>query len=93
LTEYEWSPEQVQGEGAGAELIRVIRGISQARGRLGEIEAELQELLRSDLYQLKTRVDQAQRDGRDVLKEMIDKVEDQIAQAKRRLEVLTPMHR
>ena len=93
LTEYEWSPEQVQGEGAGAELIRVIRGISQARGRLGEIEAELQELLRSDLYQLKTRVDQAQRDGRDVLKEMIDKVEDQIAQAKRRLEVLTPVNR
>ena len=68
----------------------MIRGISQARGRLGEIEAELQELLRSDLYQLKTRVDQAQRDGRDVLKEKIDKVEDQIAQAKRRMEVLAP---
>ena len=91
LTEYEWSPEQVQGEGAGAELIRVIRGISQARGRLAEIEAELQELLRSDLYQLKTRVDQAQQDGRDVLKEMIDKVEDQITQAKRRMEVLAPV--
>jgi hypothetical protein len=89
LTEYEWSPEQVQGEGAGAELIRVIRGISQARGRLAEIEAELQELLRSELYQLKTRVDEAERDGRDVLKEMIAKVEDQIAQAKRRLEVVS----
>ena len=45
----------MQGEGAGAELIRVIRRISQARGRLAEIEAELQELLRSDLYQLKAR--------------------------------------
>jgi DnaJ-domain-containing protein 1 len=86
LAEYEWSPDAVQGEGAGAELIRVIRGISQARGRLAEIEAELQELLRSDLYQLKMRVDEAHGHGRDVLKEMIEKVDDQIAQAKRRLE-------
>jgi hypothetical protein len=86
FTEYEWSPDAVRGEGPGAELIRVIRRISQARGRLAEIEAELQELLRSDLYQLKVRVDQAQSHGRDVLKEMISKVDEQIAQAKRRLE-------
>jgi hypothetical protein len=86
LTEYEHSPESVQGEGAGAELIRVIRRISQARGRLSEIEAEMQELLRSDLYQLKSRLDEAQKHGRDVLKEMVEKVEEQIAQAIRRLE-------
>jgi hypothetical protein len=86
FTEYEWSAEAVQGEGPGAELIRVIRRISQARGRLAEIEAELQELLRSDLYQLKVRLDEAESHGRDVLKEMVRKVEDQIAQAKRRLE-------
>jgi hypothetical protein len=87
LTEYECSPEAVQGEGAGAELIRVIRRISQARGRLSEIEAEMQELLRSDLYQLKSRIDEAQKHGRDVLKEMVEKVEEQIAQANRRLEL------
>ena len=86
LHEYECSPEAVQGEGPGAELIRVIRRISQARGRLAEIEAEMQEILRSDLHQLKSRVDEAQRHGRDVLKEMVGKVEDQIAQAKQRLE-------
>jgi hypothetical protein len=86
FTEYAWSPDAVQGEGPGAELIRVIRRISQARGRLAEIEAELQELLRSDLHQLKVRVDEAKSHGRDVLKEMISKVDDQIAQAKRRLE-------
>ncbi|MGC1254717.1 MAG: hypothetical protein WA867_04135, partial [Candidatus Acidiferrales bacterium] len=86
FTEYAWSPDAVQGEGPGAELIRVIRRISQARGRLAEIEAELQELLRSDLHQLKVRVDEAKTHGRDVLKEMISKVDDQIAQAKRRLE-------
>ena len=93
LHEYECSPEAVQGEGAGAELIRVIRRISQARSRLAEIEAELQDLLRSDLSQLKTRIEEAQGGGRDVLKEMVEKVEDQIAQAKRRLENPEPLDR
>jgi hypothetical protein len=88
LTEYECSPEAVKGDGAGADLIRVIRGISQARSRLSEIEAELQELLRSDLHQLKARVDQAEKHGRDVLAEIIGKVDEQVAQARRRLENL-----
>jgi hypothetical protein len=47
----------------------------------------MQELLRSDLYQLKSRIDDAQKHGRDVLKEMVEKVEEQIAQANRRLEL------
>jgi hypothetical protein len=88
LTEYECSPEAVQGEGAGPELIRVIRRISQARSRLSEIEAELQELLRSDLHQLKVRVDEAEGHGRDIVAEIVGKVDEQIAQAKRRLENL-----
>ncbi|HTV60274.1 MAG TPA: J domain-containing protein [Verrucomicrobiae bacterium] len=85
LTEYECSPESVTGDGAGAELVRVIRRISQGRSRLAEIEAELQELLRSDLYQLKLRVDEASQHGRDVLRELKEKVEEQIAQARQRL--------
>jgi hypothetical protein len=93
LTEYECSPEAVKGDGPGAELIRVIRRISQARSRLSEIDAEIQELQRSDLYQLRSRIDEAQVHGRDVLKEMIAKVEDQIGQAKRRLEGAEPSER
>jgi hypothetical protein len=86
LNEYECSPEAVQGEGPGAELVRVIRRISQGRSRLAEIEAEMQEALRSDLNQLKSHLDEAKRHGRDVLKEMVAKVDDQIAQARQRLE-------
>jgi chromosome segregation ATPase len=56
------------------------------RGRIAEIEAEAEELLRSDLHQLKSRLEEAERHGRDVLKEMVDKVEQQIAHAKHRLE-------
>jgi len=86
LTEYEHSPEAVAGEGPGAELVRVIRRVSQVRSRLAEIEAEMQQLLRSDLHQLKQRVDEAERSGHDILKKMIAKVDEQIAAAKRRLE-------
>src|SRR6266849_1355413 len=82
---YEQGDEAVKGEGPGAELVRVIRRISQARSRLSEIEAELQQLLRSDLYQLKSRLDEAEKHGRDVLKEMIEKVDEQISQARQRL--------
>jgi hypothetical protein len=86
LNEYECSPESVKGEGPGAELVRVIRRLSQARGRLAEIEAELQQLVRSDLHQLKERVGEARKTGRDVLHEMTTKVDEQIAQARERLE-------
>lgn len=86
LAEYDCSPEVVEGDGAGAELVRVIRRVSQARSRLAEIEAEMHELVRSDLYELKSRVEEAEKSGRDVFAEMTEKVEEQIALAKERLE-------
>jgi hypothetical protein len=85
LAAYESSPESVAGEGPGAELIRAIRRVSQIRSRLSEIEAELQDLLGSDLYQLKSRVDEAQQSGRDLIKEMVSRVEEQICLAKQRV--------
>ena len=84
LAEYEFSPERVEGEGPGAELVRVIRRISQGRSRLAEIEAEIQELVRSDLYQLKSRLDQTFDQGQDILRGMLENVNEQIAQAKKR---------
>ena len=85
LADYECSPESVHGDGPGAELIRVIRRLSQVRGRGAEIEAEMQGLMGSQLYQLKLRVEEAERNGRNVLKEMVEQIETQIAVAKQRL--------
>jgi hypothetical protein len=82
LTSYECSPESVEGDGAGAELIRAIRRISQARLRVAELDAEIERLLHSDLYQMKSRLDDASKLGRDVLAEMTAKVEEQIELAK-----------
>jgi hypothetical protein len=93
LTAYEHSPEAFRGEGPGAELIRVIRRVSQVRGRLAEIEAELQDLLRSDVYQLKIRVEEAEKSGYNVLQDMIAKVDEQIELAKNRLAEPAPRAR
>ncbi|MFZ0640529.1 MAG: hypothetical protein WA020_03590, partial [Candidatus Acidiferrales bacterium] len=90
LDVYESSPEAVQGEGAGAELVRVIRKLSLMNNRLVEIEAELQTLMNSDLYLLKVQADDAQEQNRDLLAEMAEKVRERIADSKSRVEVFTP---
>lgn len=90
LETYESSPESVQGDGAGAELIRVIRKLSQMKNRLGEIETEAGQLVHTDLYMLKIQANDAQAQGRDLLAEMAEKVKMRITNAKERLEALAP---
>jgi hypothetical protein len=85
LADWESSPDTVEGEGVGAELIRVIRKIAQIQKRLANINTEIQQLNTSDLYQLRAKADEAEKQGRDLLKEMASQVEKQIETAKRRL--------
>jgi DnaJ-class molecular chaperone len=82
LEEYESSPEAVPGEGVGAELVRVIRKITQVRRRLSEIEQEIQKLTASDLAKLKVKTEESARRGRDLLMEMAEQVDRQIAAAR-----------
>jgi hypothetical protein len=82
LEEYESSPEAVPGEGVGAELVRVIRKITQARRRLLEIEQEIQKLAASDLAKLKVKTEESAKRGRDLLVEMAEQVDRQIAAAR-----------
>lgn len=85
LDEWENSPEAVEGEGVAAELVRTIRKIHQVEGRLSALEAEMTELRSSDLWQLSQRVRQEHGNGRDVLAEMANQLETQVAQARSRL--------
>jgi chromosome segregation ATPase len=85
LDEWESSPESVKGEGVGADLIRTIRKIAQIDKRLSIIENEMAQLMASDLYQLKAKVEEAENEGRDLLADMATQIEGQIAQARNRL--------
>ena len=90
LDTYESSPETVEGEGAGAELVRVIRKLSLMKNRLGEIETEIQRFFSSDLYLLRIQAEDAHEQGRDLLAEMAEKVRKRIADCKERLEAFAP---
>jgi len=85
LREWESSPESVKGEGHGAELVRVIRKIAQVEERLRAIEVEINQLKKSDLYKLKAKAEEAEKEGRDLLADMAKQLDEQNADALKRL--------
>jgi len=89
LNGWESSPDSVKGDEAGAELVRVIRKIAQVEERIRVIEAEMAELKSSDLWELKIKVGEAEKEGQDLLKEMSSQVKDRIAEAKTRMSALS----
>lgn len=89
LEEWESSPESVKGEGTATELVRVIRMIAQVENRLRVIETKIAHLKESDLYQLRTEVETAENEGRDLLTEMALRVKEKIALANERLARIT----
>jgi hypothetical protein len=89
LREWQASPESVQGDGPGAELIRVIRKIAQVQRRLTTISAELDQLRQKVLFKLRLQVEEANGEGRDLLKELVDRLERDIATAREELERAT----
>jgi hypothetical protein len=84
--EWEASPEYVRGEGVALDLIRAIRRISRGQSRITEIGRELQELAKSELNQLRMKAEAGEKIGRDVIAEVGKKLDDQIKEAKARLE-------
>ena len=70
LHNWQNSPESVKGEGISFELIRIIRQIAQSRDRLKAIQLEIAALEQTELFQLKTKVTEANQVGQDLLADM-----------------------
>jgi hypothetical protein len=85
LREWHASPENVPGEGAGAELVRVIRKIAQVQRRLKTIAAEMDQLRQGELFKLREQVEAAQAEGRDLLGDLAERLDRDIAEAREQL--------
>jgi predicted nucleic acid-binding Zn-ribbon protein len=88
LDEFGTSPESVQGEGIGAELVRIIRQIHQAKKNIAAIEQELSKLRASEIARLNQDAQAAQQEGRDLLTELAADVRERVADARKKHETL-----
>lgn len=85
LRDWHASPEGVQGDSPGAELVRVIRKIAQVERRLKTIAAEMDQHRKGELFKLKQSVEEAQANGWDLLKDLGERLDRQIAEAQEEL--------
>jgi predicted nucleic acid-binding Zn-ribbon protein len=89
LDDFGNSPDSVQGEGVGAELVRIIRQIHQAKKNIAAIDQKLESLRASDIAQLRQDVEKTEKEGRDLLAELAASVQTQIANEKKKYDGFT----
>jgi len=78
----------IVGEGAAAELLRITRQIQHAERDIGTLDTERHTLLAGEIAQLYRDAETAAREHRDLLTELATSLREQIADAKRRFELI-----
>lgn len=82
------SSDMIRGDSVGDKLIRAIRQIAQVRKRFREIDRELADRQRSELFELYKKAEAHSAAGRDLLKQMAEVARTHIMKTQRRLENL-----
>ena len=88
LEAWENSPESVQGSDPEAAQRRLSRRISQLEEQLVIYTRELEELKASPLWQLKAMVDEAAARGKDLVADMVRRLQRDITAARNRLDAM-----
>lgn len=82
------SPEAVPGSDPAAIRLRLVRRVAQLEERLAALQIELQELKASALWALKAKVDEAALKGRDLVAELVARLERDVMVATNRLDAM-----
>lgn len=90
LQAWERSPEAVPGSHPEATRLRLVRRIAQVEEQLDRLGVDLHELQASPLGQLKAMVDAAAARGKDLIAEMVVRLERDIMVATNRLDAMQP---
>lgn len=88
IVEFGQDPEAIQGDDIGSRLIKLYRRIAQLRLRLSEIEKELAELRKHELYELMVTIKEAEAMGGDPLGDLFQEILKLISERKIQLEMM-----
>jgi hypothetical protein len=83
------SPEAVQGSDAEAVRARLARRIAQIEEQLNVYASDLAQMQDSPLWKLKAMVDEASARGKDLIADMVRRLERDIMAARNRLDAMT----
>jgi hypothetical protein len=89
LNEWHASPDNLPGEGPGAELVRIIRKIAQVERRLKSIADEIVQFRQGGLFKLKQQVEEAHGKGIDLLKQLAERLDHDIVIAREEVKQTT----
>jgi ABC-type phosphate transport system auxiliary subunit len=90
LEAWERSPEAVQGTNPEATRLRLARRASQIEDQLEALAADLADLKGTPLWQLKAMVDEAAIRGKDIVRDMVQRLKRDIMAATNRLDAMRP---
>lgn len=80
------NPENVKGDDVGASLVRAIRKIAQVEKRISQLESQLDQLRKSDLYVLFEAVQKELENGTDLLERMSNDLDSRILFLRRQID-------
>jgi hypothetical protein len=72
------NPDHIKGEDIGSSLVRIIRKISQVDSRIIQINTQLEEIHKSDIFKLFMTVENEKSKGIDLLEKIQNDLESQI---------------
>ena len=88
LEAWERSPESVQGMDTEAARLRLVRRIAQVEEQLQLLDGDLAALKSTSLWELKAMVDQSAVRGKDIVRDMVRRLERDIMAATNRLDAM-----
>ncbi len=88
MLEFGQDPESIAGNDVASKIVKAIRRIAQLRRRLVEIQQELEIQKQTEIYQLKTTVEEGEALGDDPLGNLVRQIAAQIAKATQMLDAM-----
>jgi hypothetical protein len=88
IEEFGQDPELVVGEDIGSRIVKTVRRNAQLRRRLGQIQQEIDASQKSEIFQLKQNIEQAEAKGDNPLADLAQQLMQEISNRKMRLEAM-----
>ena len=88
MLEFGQDPEAIAGEDVASRIVKAIRRIAQLRRRLGEIQQELEAQKQTEIYQLKTTIEETEAMGGDPLGDLAQQLLQELSERKIQLEIV-----